>query len=1165
MQGAERDSLLHPVREASYDGCVFRGTERFEIRRRIGAGALGVVYEAYDRERGVTVALKTLRTYTQASLETLKQELTTLADVTHENLVAVHDLHAVGDTHFVTMELIDGDDVRTYVERDPDRLREVSRQLAQGIAALHDAGRVHGDIKPTNALVERNGRVALVDAGVSALRGHIGTAAYAAPEAESTPAADWYAFGVVLYELLTGVLPFDETTAVLYDKAHYDAQPVQERTPDAPADLATLCDQLLARDPAMRPTRTDILEVLRSGERRRWPRHSERAASLVGRRAEMDLLRAAYRDAEARSGSVVYVRGHSGLGKTTLVKAFLRELPADAVVFASRCYAQESVPYKAIDGIVDALARFLATTPDADALLPLDILLLANVFPVLRDVAAVAQAKRRPGPLPEPGELRRRAFAALRELVARIAVLRPVIIAIDDVQWGDVDSAPIIAQLVAPPDTPPIVLVLAFRSEDESTAPLLRVLNERRATLAGPARHVDITLGPLAETDASLLATSLLGRDDPRCAEIVDTARGVPFLVHELALMARDLGGTVGEAVTARIDALPGPARELLRLIAIAVKPTHRDVLADASELPNEELEPMLAALTAARFVRVTADESRFECYHDQIREAVTTRLSADDRRDMHDRLAHALASRDELDHEALVIHWRGALEPARAGEHALVAAGQARASLAFERAAQLYQEALELLHLPDETRRHIVAQLAGALAHAGRSAEAAAAYLEAARGSDGDDALDLERRAASQYLRGGHIDEGLAILDRVLTTVGLCRESRLGSLLWNRMRLRIRGTRVSPMSASTRDLVKLDTLWAAASDLGMVDVIASADFGTRQLLLALSLGEPVRAARGLLTEAMLLAAQGKPERAEALVSSATTLTAKLDNPELPAWVAGARGVCDYQQGRFRGAAEHARAAVRQLREGCSGVVWEVGNVAVQEAWARFYLGELRELTALVDGALEQARHRGNRFDTANFGAGVPSLAWAVVDRVTQGRAEVDHAMDSWSRRGFHLQHYYALIAHASFDLYEGVDALPRVHAAWPALKESHLLRVPSVAIESHHLRGRAAIVADDHTLLAKSLRALDRFGAHPWASAMAALVRAGMEPDRLAEAEQACAKAQMAAFAAAARRQRGVWLRNDAVIEDADRDLTSRGVRAPAAFARMLVPIVRR
>lgn len=1081
-----------------------------------------MVYEAYDRERGVTVALKTLRSYTPASLESLKQELTTLADVTHENLGALHELHAAGDTYFVTTELVDGDEVSAYVAREPERLRDVALQLAQGIAALHQAGRVHGDIKSSNVLVERNGRVVLVDATLRR-------------RAEPSFAADWHAFAALLQQMMTS---------------------------DSPPDLVMLCEQLLEHRPL---TVGDILDVLRNGDRRRWPRHSERAASLVGRRAEMDLLRAAFRDAETGSGSVVYVRGTSGLGKTTLVKAFLRELPADAVVFSSRCYAQESVPYKAVAGIVDALAQFLSTAPDADALLPVDILLLANVFPVLRDVAAVAQAKRRPGPLPEPRELRRRAFAALRELVARIAVQRTVVIAIDDVQWGDVDSAPIIEQLIAPPDTPSIVLVLAFRSEEEATAPLLRVLNERRATLAGPARHVDITLGPLVETDANLLATSLLGRHDPRCAEIVDAARGVPFLVHELALMARDLGGTLGDAVTARIGALPGPARELLHLIAIGVKPTHRNVLADASELPSEELDPMLAALTAARFVRVTADESRFECYHDKIREAVTTRLSADDRRDLHDRLAHALACCETQDHEALVIHWRGALEPVRAGEHALVAAGQARASLAFERAAQLYREALELVHLPDETRRHIVAQLAGVLAHAGRSAEAAAAYLEAARGSAGDDALDLERRAASQYLRGGHIDEGIAVLDRVLTTVGVCRKSSLASLLWHRMRLRLRGTRVSPMSATTPDLVKLDTLWAAASDLGMVDIIASADFGTRQLLLALSLGEPMRAARGLLTEAMLLGAQGKPDRANALIDSASGLVERLDNPELPAWVEAARGVRDYQQGRFRDAAEHARTAVRHLREECSGVAWEVGNVAVQEVWARFYLGELREVTTLVDAALEQARHRGNRFDTANFGTGVPALAWAVVDRVAQGRVEVDHAIGAWSRRGFHLQHYYALVAHAHFDLYEGVDPLPRVHAAWPALSASHLLRVPSVAIESHHLRGRAGIIADDYALVRKSLHALDRFGAHPWASAMAALVRAGMEPDRLEQAEQACTRAELGAFAACARRQRGEWLRNEAIIEAADRDLVARGVRSPAAFARMLVPIVRR
>src|SRR5687767_1899066 len=317
---------------------TFVGSERFEIRRRIGAGAMGIVYEAFDRERGMPVALKTMRTPTPGSLARLKQELRALADIAHPNLVSLHELHAHGDTWFFTMELLDGVDLVTYVAGDPVKLRTCVAQLAQAIQALHEAERLHGDIKPSNVLVTRAARVVLVDFGAIAAIGdeaRVGTPAYAAPEqarGEQTPASDWYAFGVVLYQLLTGALPFvGSSRAMLYDKQRYAAQPVRARNPDAPSDLATLCDALLRREPSERPTGSDVLARLAIAPRRRWPRATDRdSQQLFGRDAALVTLRSAFAEAERGTGGVVHVRGGSGLGKTTLLQTFTRQLERDS-------------------------------------------------------------------------------------------------------------------------------------------------------------------------------------------------------------------------------------------------------------------------------------------------------------------------------------------------------------------------------------------------------------------------------------------------------------------------------------------------------------------------------------------------------------------------------------------------------------------------------------------------------------------------------------------------------------------------------------------------------------------------------------------------------------------------------------------------------------------
>src|SRR5262249_47922364 len=144
-------------------------------------------------------------------------------------------------------------------------------------------------------------------------------------------------------------------------------------------------------------------------------------ATLIGRERHLAALNEAFQQTKQGRAVVVYVEGRSGMGKSILVHHFLeqlRSLEQEVVILSGRCYEQESVPYKAFDSVVDALSRYLKHLPtvEAEVFLPNDVLTLARLFPVLRQIEAVAKARPKVLDISDPQELRCRAFGSLLEL-----------------------------------------------------------------------------------------------------------------------------------------------------------------------------------------------------------------------------------------------------------------------------------------------------------------------------------------------------------------------------------------------------------------------------------------------------------------------------------------------------------------------------------------------------------------------------------------------------------------------------------------------------------------------------------------------------------------------------------------------------------------------------
>ena len=411
---------------------------------------MGNVYLVHDRQADAEVGLKLLNEAAGIDLYRFKREFRGLADFRHPNLVTLHELFSEGELWFFTMEYVAGVPFDRFLPTssaapsDLRRLRRTTLQLCEGVQAMHEAGSIHRDLKPSNVLVTAAGRVVILDFGLAKRttsnslsgEGIVGTPTHMAPEQvmeqPCTEAADWYAVGSMLYETLAGQPPFQGSLyAILLKKQSDDPADPRTINPYADADMSELCMQLMHRDPERRPRGPDILARL-GGNRdpsalRQTHRHSAVRTpqqEICGRTAELDLLARAY--AKMNKGGlgngnlvVTLVQGASGIGKTSLVEAFLGSLAyasptAAPLVLRGRCHERETLPFKAFDSVVDDLSHPLEKigTRERSFAFPESISRLAEIFPVLRRIEAIEQACYRAAAAPDARESRNQAFFA---------------------------------------------------------------------------------------------------------------------------------------------------------------------------------------------------------------------------------------------------------------------------------------------------------------------------------------------------------------------------------------------------------------------------------------------------------------------------------------------------------------------------------------------------------------------------------------------------------------------------------------------------------------------------------------------------------------------------------------------------------------------------------
>ncbi len=717
-----------------------------------------------------------------------------------------------------------------------DRFLELAIALASTLAEIHRRNIIHKDLKPSNIILLPSGEPRIIDFGTASLQSieHVeavpanlieGTLAYMSPEQTGRMnrsvdyRTDLYSLGVTFYELLTGALPFHGRDALEWFHAHMAQvpRPPHERLPSIPPSLSAIVMKLLAKVAEERYQGADglkadllrcreqlgqgVLEAFPLGERD-IPTHFQMPQRLYGREAQVDsLLHAFERISRGGSPELVLLSGYSGIGKSAVVHELYRPVVQRRGIFLDGKFDQfqRDIPHATLAQAIRGLVRQLLASTDAELEAWRERLreacegngqLLVELIPQLELVVGEQPALQE---LP-PSEVQHRFDRVFRRFLGVLSTPEhPLVLFLDDLQWADTASLRLIQHLLTHPDTPPVLLIGAYR--DNEVCPSHPLMLMRKELMQTGARITDLQLEPLSLEQLQQIITDALpgaGRElvEPLSALTHEKTGGNPFFFLQLirtlnqdglltrtpegdwrwdaeGVRARAYSDNVVDFLVGRLRQLPPETQHLLRLAACAGNAFPLQTLAVISDTPEEAVEKGLEPALLEGMLMRGGDLAQYRFLHDRIQQAAHALIPEEERKAIHLRIGRLLLA---------------SLPPEEVREKIFDVVNQLNAGA-------------ELLHSPEE--RHRVALLnaeAGWKAQASTAHRSAITYFTMALSLLPGDTWEREpeltfklsfQRATSEFMSGNTAEARRLVAElhpRARTPSSLAAVSRLRS-----------------------------------------------------------------------------------------------------------------------------------------------------------------------------------------------------------------------------------------------------------------------------------------------------------------------------------------------------------------------------------------------